>query len=70
MDTIKAFGVIAEIYETSYAAIQMSRDGESDYQRWMFACRTAATEHDLDMDDGKYMNASWRAYVNLTMIGQ
>ena len=69
MDTIQAFGVIAEIFETSYTAIQMSKDGESDYQRWMFACRCAAADHDLDLSS-EYKDASWRAFVNLTMVGQ
>ena len=69
MDTIQAFGVVANIFETSQAAIQMSKDGESDYQRWILACQIASLELGFDLSP-EYENASWRAFVNLTMIGQ
>jgi len=67
MDTIEAFFEIHRVFETDGTAIELSKLGATDRERWAYACGYVSDQCDIEYPD-QFIDRTWRAYVSLSLI--
>ncbi len=69
MSMFKSFDVITEIFETDQYAIEMSRNGCSDKERWEWAVIRYENVSGYTVPDA-VSDIGWKAYVSLSLVAE